>query len=99
VRYQFIKDNLTKYWLQPMLNVLKVAKSGYYAWLKRPKSNQTLENEILSLSIEAVYKESRKNSGSLKVQHGLKKLGINASRPRIARIMKARATPARQVRL
>jgi putative transposase len=90
VKYAFIKDNLEKYLLQSMLNVLKVAKSGYYAWLKRPKSNQTLENEKLEKSIEAVYKESRENSGSLKVQHGLKKLGINASRPRIARIMKAR---------
>jgi transposase InsO family protein len=90
VKYAFIKDNLEKYLLQPMLNVLKVAKSGYYAWLKRPKSNQTLENEKLSVSIEEVYQESRGNSGSLKVQHGLNKLGIKASRPRIARIMKAR---------
>ena len=32
-----------------MLNVLQVAKSGYYAWLKRPKSNQALENEKLSV--------------------------------------------------
>jgi transposase InsO family protein len=90
VKYQFIKDNLSKYWLQPMLNVLGVAKSGYYAWLKRPKSTRMLENEKLEVSIEAVYKESREISGSLKVQYGLKKLGINASRPRIARIMKAR---------
>jgi putative transposase len=90
VKYAFIKDNLTKYWLQPMLNVLKVAQSGYYAWLKRPKSNQALENEKLSVSIEEVYKESRGNSGSLKVQHGLEARGIKASRPRIARIMKSR---------
>ncbi len=79
-----------------MLNVLNVARSGYYAWLKRPKSKRTLENEALEVSIEAVYKESRENSGSLKVQHGLEARGIKASRPRIARIMKARATPARQ---
>jgi transposase InsO family protein len=90
VKYAFIKDNLTKYWLQPMLNVLGVAKSGYYAWLKRPKSNRALENEKLEKSIEAVYKESRGNSGSLKVQHGLEARGIKASRPRIARIMKSR---------
>lgn len=73
-----------------MLNVLNVAKSGYYAWLKRPKSKRTLENEALEVSIEAVYKESRGNSGSLKVQHGLEARGIKASRPRIARIMKSR---------
>jgi putative transposase len=73
-----------------MLNVLNVAKSGYYAWLKRPKSKRELENEALEVSIEAVYKESRGNSGSLKVQHGLEARGIKASRPRIARIMKSR---------
>jgi hypothetical protein len=94
VKYAFIKDNLTKYWLQPMLNVLGVAKSGYYAWLKRPKSNQALENEKLEKSIEEIYKESRGNSGSLKVQHGLEARGIKASRPRIARIMKSRARRA-----
>lgn len=73
-----------------MLNVLNVAKSGYYAWLNRPKSKRTLANEALEVSIEAVYQESRGNSGSLKVQHGLEARGIKASRPRIARIMKAR---------
>jgi putative transposase len=50
-----------------MLNVLNVAKSGYYAWLKRPKSKRQLENEALEVSIEAVYKESRENSGSLRL--------------------------------
>ncbi len=73
-----------------MLNVLNVSKSGYYAWLNRPKSKQKLENEELAKSIEEVYNESRGNSGSLKVLHGLEARGIKASRPRIARIMKAR---------
>jgi putative transposase len=90
VRYKFIKENLVKFPLKPMLNVLNVSKSGYYAWLNRPKSKRTLENETLEKSIEEVYNESRGNSGSLKVQHGLETRGINASRPRIARIMKVR---------
>ena len=73
-----------------MLNVLDVSRSGYYAWLIRPKSNRSLENETLEVSIEEVYKASRENSGSRKVQHGLEARGIKASRSRIARIMKAR---------
>ena len=79
-----------------MLNVLDVSRSGYYAWLTRPKSNRTLENETLETSIEEVYKASRGNSGSRKVQHGLEAQGIKASRSRIARIM---SDHARQVHL
>jgi hypothetical protein len=95
----FIKDNLVKFPLKPMLNVLNVSRSGYYAWLVRPKSKRELENETLAKSIEEVYNESRELSGSLKVQKGLEARGIKASRPRVARIMKSRATQARKVLL
>jgi putative transposase len=90
VRFLFIKENLIKFPLKPMLNVLNVSRSGYYAWLVRPKSKRELENEALEKDIEEVYNESRELSGSLKVQKGLEARGIKASRPRVARIMKAR---------
>jgi putative transposase len=73
-----------------MLNVLNVSRSGYYAWLVRPKSKRALENEALEKDIEEVYNESRELSGSLKVQKGLEARGIKVSRPRVARIMKSR---------
>lgn len=55
-----------KFPLKPMLNVLNVSRSGYYAWLNRPKSKRALENEKLEKDIEEVYNESRELSGSLK---------------------------------
>ena len=99
MRFGFIKENLVKYPLKPMLNVLNVSRSGYYAWLTRPKSKRALENEALEKEIEVVYKASRELSGSLKVQKGLEARGIKTSRPRVARIMKSRATQARKVHL
>ena len=90
MRFGFIKENLVKFPLKPMLNVLNVSRSGYYAWLTRPKSKRALENEKLEKDIEEVYNESRELSGSLKVQKGLEARGIKASRPRVARIMKSR---------
>ncbi len=89
MRYGFIKENFVKFPLRLMLHVLNVSRSGYYAWLTRPKSKRTLENEALEKDIEEVYNESRGNSGSLKVQKGLEARGIKASRPRVARIMKS----------
>ena len=73
-----------------MLNVLKVSRSGYYAWLCRPKSKTRLENEALEISIEEVFNGSRGIYGSPKVQKGLEARGIKASRQRVARIMRSR---------
>ena len=90
MKFQFIKDHFGQYVFQAMLNVLQVTKSGYYAWLSRPKSKRTLENEKLEKAIKEVHAESRGTYGSQRVKHSLEARGIKASRPRVARIMKTR---------
>lgn len=69
-----------------MCQVLEVSRSGYYAWLKRPKSNRKKLNEELLERIKKIHKQSRKTYGSPRVTHTLKSQGIPCSKNRVARL-------------
>jgi transposase InsO family protein len=72
-----------------MCKVFKTSKSSYYEWLKSSPSKRWQENEELLSKINKVYHMSNKSYGSPRICHELKAAGVSASRPRIARIMKA----------
>lgn len=70
--------------VERMCKALKVSRSGYYQWLSRkPSARQVDIQDILQLTQE-VHKDSK----SPKITHGLRKRGIQVSRPRVARLMK-----------
>jgi putative transposase len=50
-----------------MCKVLKLARSGYYAWLKRKISPRTQENETLSEQIQQIDRGSRQTYGSPRI--------------------------------
>lgn len=65
--------------------MLEIGKSGYYAWLKRPKSYRAKENEKLVFEIRVKHEKSQKTYGSPRIYESLgKKYGEN----RIARLMR-----------
>lgn len=70
-----------------MCCVLKVSRSGYYAWLGRPESKRTKENRRLLIRIKSVYKKSRKTYGSPRIREALKAEGETCSRKRVERLM------------
>ncbi len=72
-----------------MCRVLKVPRSGYYAWLKEPQSPRVLENAKLSEQIRYYYDQSMGIYGSPRIYHDLKEAGISCSENRVARLMKA----------
>ena len=71
-----------------MCRVFKVSRSGYYAWLKRKPSKLVENNASLLEEIQRIYHQSKGRYGSPKITAELKAMGIHASRPRVARIMK-----------
>lgn len=73
-----------------MCKVLKVSKSGYYHWLKLSPSKRWFQNQILSLTIDDIFKDSFESYGSPRIKRELEKLGYDVSRPRVARIMKSK---------
>ena len=66
-----------------MAKALDVSTSGYYAWLKRPKSRRARENRRLAVEIKAVYKASGQTYGSPIIHAELVDKGIICSRGRV----------------
>ncbi|KXG10240.1 hypothetical protein AT864_01802 [Anoxybacillus sp. P3H1B] len=87
VIYAFIFQHRNEFRVVKMCQVLGVSKSGYYAWLKRPKSNQKEKKEQLTQQIRNEYLKSRKIYGSPKMTQELRKQGICVSQKTVARIM------------
>ena len=71
-----------------MAKVLRVSRSGYYAWFKRPKSKYKQANDKLLAEIKRVYEASRKTYGSPRVTKQLQLDGITCGKNRVSKIMK-----------
>lgn len=72
-----------------MCRVLKVERSGFYAWLACPRSARSLEDARLKPLIEARYLESSGVYGSRNIYRDLREAGKRVGRGRIERLMRA----------
>ena len=72
-----------------MCRTLSVGVSGYFAWWRRPENRYVQADVILSASIRRIYQESRGTYGAPRVQAVLADDGLQVSRARITRLMKA----------
>ena len=71
-----------------MCRVLKVQRSGYYAWLKRPLSDRALEDQRLLERIRSFYVASEGVYGSPRIFKDLREDGERCGVHRVARIMR-----------
>ena len=71
-----------------MCKVLRVSKSGYYAWKTRPLSKRELFNKSLTEEIRQIHIESRENYGAAKTWKTLIVKGICCGKHRVARLRK-----------
>jgi len=70
-----------------MCSVLGVSKSGYFKWLKRPKSDRQKQHEKLSQEVLQTHLEFKQRYGSVKIAKTLNKRGIRVSQRTVSRIM------------
>jgi putative transposase len=68
--------------------VLKVSRSGYYAWLKRPGSFDNPEDLSLGIKIRDHWIRSRKTYGLPRLHKKLKDEGFKVGKKRVQKIMK-----------
>jgi len=71
-----------------MCRVFRVSNSGFYYWLNHPKGQRQVESVFLLKEISEIHSESKKVYGSPRITAKLAERGIQASRPRVARIMR-----------
>ena len=71
-----------------MARVLGVSTSGFYAWLKRPRSARAAADDVLAERIRAIHARSRGTYGAPRIQAELADEGVLVSRKRVARLMR-----------
>jgi putative transposase len=98
MKYQFIADHRQEFKITMMCRVLKVSRSGYYAWCKRPVSEREMANQKLTEQIEEIHQESRQTYGSPRIQAELADQEIKCGHNRVARLMRQAGLRAKQKR-
>ena len=71
-----------------MLKHLGVSKSGYYNWLSRKPSSQSLKKAKVKAEIQAIYDESNQIYGAPKITRELHKKGYSTAERTVTRYMK-----------
>jgi putative transposase len=89
VRYSFIRQHRGQFRLAALCRVVRVSKSGYFAWLKRAESARAQENRALITQIKAAHARSRQTYGRRRIHAQLQREGIACSRNRVGRLMRA----------
>jgi len=72
-----------------MCRVLKVHRSGYYAWLHEPLSPRAKANEVLTAKIREFYDQSMGIYGSPRIFCDLREAGVACGENRVARLMRS----------
>jgi len=83
-----MSDHRHEFSLSAMCRVLRVHRSGYYAWLSRPESDRSKEDNRLLGQIRESYEASGGVYGSPRVFKDLRENGECCGENRIARIMR-----------
>jgi len=77
--YEVIKAQRASFPVEMMCRVLEVAPSGYYAWLKQPRSNRAQEDARLLRLIRASFIASQGIYGAPRVFLDLREAGETCS--------------------
>lgn len=96
MKYTFMAAHEQEFSLQRMCRVLRVSRSGYYAWKRRPPSGREQANRELLAQIQAAYHLSRKTYGSPRIHAYLRRKGVFCGRNRVAHLMKLHRIAARK---
>ena len=78
-----------------LCRILKISRSGFYAWCERPESAHAQQDRQLRVQVRALFEASRKRYGSPRVWEDLRELDIRVSRKRVVRLMQAEGLKAR----
>lgn len=83
-----MRDHRTEFRVATMCRVLRVHRSGFYAWLKKPMSAREREDERLLEQIRHFWNESDGTYGSPRVFLDLRAVGERCGKHRVARLMR-----------
>jgi len=98
MRYRFIQAEKAVYPVEVLCRVLDVARSGFYAWGRRPIGARAQQNQGLVTQIRACYQAAHGRYGSPRIHQDLCAQGIRVGRHRVARLMRLQGLRSRSRR-
>jgi putative transposase len=97
MKFAFIAQEVA-FPVETMCRVLGVARSGFYAWKKRPKPARAKSDAQLAVKVAAAHQRSRRTYGSPRVHRELRAQGERVGKKRIERIMRENGIQGRAKR-
>lgn len=98
MKFSFIKEHRHRWPVAAICRVLKVSRSGFFAWLKRPASKRQRRRRELIEKIRLAHRENRELYGSPRVHRALLIDGERVSRNTVAKLMRQEKIRARNKR-
>jgi putative transposase len=95
VKFEFVAKHRVAWPVNLMCEALGVSRSGFYAWLVRPRSRRSLQDEALAAKVRQSFTGSDRTYGARRVWHDVLALGERCGLHRIERLMRAQALRAR----
>lgn len=98
MKFRFVQEYRETFRVGKMCAVLRVSRSGFYAWLRRQPSQREASNEKLAERIREVHAMAHGTYGAPRVYRKLREAGESCGRHRVARIMRAEGIVGRSKR-
>src|SRR4051812_26971244 len=95
VKFSFIAKHRGIWAVDWMCEALGVSRGGFYAWLTRPRSQRSRNDEELAVKVRASFLASDRTYGARRVWRDLLADGLSCGLHRIGRLMRLQALKAR----
>jgi putative transposase len=95
VRFDFVAKHRVAWSVELICGALGVSRSGFYAWLSRPRSQRSQADEVMGALVRQSFIGSDRTYGARRVWHDMLALGQHCGLHRIERLMREQALRAR----
>jgi transposase InsO family protein len=95
VRFTFIAAKKAEHPVTMLCRCLRVTRSGFYAWRRRPESRHTASDRRLRVLVRASFDGSHQRYGSPRIHADLADQDVRVSRKRVVRVMREEGLQAR----
>ena len=95
MKFTFIAATKAEHTVTILCRCLRVTRSGFYAWQRRPESTHARDDRRLKVLIQASFDESRRRYGSPRIHEDLLEQHEHVSGKRVVRVMQEEGLQAR----
>ena len=95
MRFGFMAKHRGAWPVNVMCEALGVSRGGFYAWLSRPRSQRSLDDEVLGKHVQQSFVRSERTYGARRVWRDVLEQGQSCGLHRIERLMREQALRAR----